>query len=376
MCNRRHAEKHDAPAAQALATSHASWLEPVREVILSAILKTSPGLNVRMRTLCGPLDGPLTVLARVTSLTVTAEFITLLVPILAVTVDVRFARQFMILFSLVLFSCNLVKNVLRLPRPHRVDDPARLLSDGERSFGFPSLHSASSVALPLLVVSTTESPLAAVLPSSAPMLALAWAGAIGWARLHLGVHSLPDVLGGWALGFGLWRLFTALQASGALDEAMYSTPWLAPCALPLALGLALRFPQGRGLDGKPGVTDDTVTEAVIVIGCTTGTLLTAWREAQLPALAAPPLLGSLAPRDGALGALVLRVAVAAVGTLATKTVCKQATRRAVDAAADLVGWPPPPRFCDGTTARERCARLGCYVLLACVVLDVQPALME
>ena len=58
--------------------------------------------------------------------------------------------------------------------------------------------------------------------------ALGWALIIGWARLHLGVHSLPDVLAGWALGLVLWRRYDSLLASGA-ESAMCTAWW--QCAL-------------------------------------------------------------------------------------------------------------------------------------------------
>ena len=104
-------------------------------------------------------------------------------------------------------------------------------------------------------------------------------------------------------------------------------------------------------------------------------MLSSWRQSQLPAYVLPPLLPSLAGRDDALG-LLLRVLAALVGTLLGKVIFKQVTGRAVDAAADLVGWPPSPAHADGSSARERCARLCSYTLLAIVVFDVSPALVN
>ena len=240
--------------------------------------------------------------------------------------------------------------------------------------------------------------------------------------------------------------------------AAHARTLLARSQVPLALFLALCLPKGRALPGRDGVTDDTVTEAVIVLGCGLGSLLSAWRQAQFPEAVLPPL-ASVAARDDALGVLprlqspprpvdshphpsplapspthlqigvLLRVFAVLAATLLSKVVFKQLTRRAVDAAADLVGWPPPPTrgndHADGTSARERCARprpytpcytpspcytapspcygpspcashrktratlphrathtlgrcarLWSYALLACVVMDVTPALVN
>ena len=134
-------------------------------------------------------------------------------------------------------------------------------------------------------------------------------------------------------------------------------------------------------------------------------MLCAWRQAQLPALVLPPLLPGLAGRDDALGVL-LRVLAALVGTLLAKLLFKQVARRAADVVGHIVGWPPSPAHADGTSARERCARprpytratsphcayfphpahplplltrcarLCSYTLLALVVFDVSPALVN
>ena len=259
---------------------------PVRELVLKLILKTSPALNLRLRKLCGPFEAAATGLAHLVSVTVTVDFMTICVPVLTVMASVAFAQQLLLLFSLVLISCNLAKNALRLPRPVR-PGPGRLsrpLAELEQSYGFPSLHAAAALAIPMLAVSPT-SPLVAALPEArlagARAAALGWALLIGWARLHLGVHSLPDVLGGWALGLLVWRQFDAVLASGALEAAMAS-PWLAPCAAPLVLLLALGLPKGRALPGQAGATDTTVLEGVINLGCTLGAL------AQTPTRALEP----------------------------------------------------------------------------------------
>ena len=270
---------HDVPSA-------ASWFDPVRELVLKLILKTSPALNLRLRKLCGPFEAAATGLAHLVSVTVTVDFMTVCVPALTVIASVAFAQQLLLLFSLVLICCNLAKNALRLPRPVR-PGPGRLsrpLAELEQSYGFPSLHAAAALAIPMLAVSPT-SPLVAALPEArlagARAAALGWALLIGWARLHLGVHSLPDVLGGWALGLLVWRQFDAVLASGALEAAMAS-PWLAPCAAPLVLLLALCLPKGRALPAQAGATDTTVLEGVINLGCTLGAL------AQTPTRALEP----------------------------------------------------------------------------------------
>ena len=235
---------------------------PVRELVLKLILKTSPALNLRLRKLCGPFEAAATGLAHLVSVTVTVDFMTVCVPALTVIASVAFAQQLLLLFSLVLLCCNLAKNALRLPRPVRPGGrQSRPLAELEQSYGFPSLHAAAALAIPMLAVSPT-SPLVAALPEA--RLAGARAAALGW-----------------ALGLLVWRQFDAVLASGALEAAMAS-PWLAPCAAPLLLLLALCLPKGRALPAQAGATDTTVLEGVINLGCTLGAL------AQTPTLALEP----------------------------------------------------------------------------------------
>ena len=183
-----------------------------RAALLVLILRTSPSVNYSLRALCLPFDRFATAFSRAISLTVSELFMTIFVPIAATTIDVNFARRIMFLFSINLCTVNSCKNFLRLPRPRTATGEA--LSQEEPGFGFPSLHSAAGLALPAFIASSS-SPLGASLSVGiAGRLTAAWPLLIGFARLHLGVHSLPDVLGGWLVGFVLSRYFERAVASG------------------------------------------------------------------------------------------------------------------------------------------------------------------
>jgi len=74
-------------------------------------------------------------------------------------------------------------------------------------YAFPSGHAmASAIAAGLLTwlaASRLERPAGRRV---AGLLALAWAGAVGWSRVYLGVHWPSDVLGGWSLAI-TWLAF-------------------------------------------------------------------------------------------------------------------------------------------------------------------------
>ena len=165
MRTRAAAVQRDNPPDGAVVSSVAPCLVSFRELVLTLILKTSPWLNLRLRKLCGPFEVAATGLAHLVSITVTVDFMTICVPVLTMTAGVHFARHLLLLFSLALCCCNVAKNALRLPRPAcpaRPGRPPHPLAELEQSFGFPSLHSAVAVAIPLLAVSPA-SPLVASL---------------------------------------------------------------------------------------------------------------------------------------------------------------------------------------------------------------------
>jgi membrane-associated phospholipid phosphatase len=65
---------------------------------------------------------------------------------------------------------------------------------------FPSGHAATATVAGLVLAHELGRRLPLLGRVAAYALAVVWAGAIGWARLQIGVHWLTDVLGGWAAG--------------------------------------------------------------------------------------------------------------------------------------------------------------------------------
>lgn len=92
-----------------------------------------------------------------------------------------------------------MKMVFHLPRPYWVDPAVKALSM-ESSFGLPSNHAQNAVLIWGSLAQGGRSPLWVV-------LSIVLAAFIGLSRLYLGVHFLPDVLAGWAIGgLLLWLL--------------------------------------------------------------------------------------------------------------------------------------------------------------------------
>jgi len=343
------------------------------------VLRSSPSLNLKIRELFKPIDRLTTGFSRAISLTVTELFMTLFVPLAAAAIDRRFARRIMLLFSLNLYVVNALKNALQLPRPRSADGSGAGLSHEEMGYGFPSLHSAESLALPMFAVSASSyPPLAAALSSGvAGYLMSAWPGLVGFARLHLGVHSLPDVLGGWLLGYALSRQFERAVASGGL-EGLLTSSLLPPLVLPFAVTMALLHPRppvaeaaAHASSGKKA--DTSVTESAIVLGCAAGTAIAMWRDANYPHAQLPPL-PMVAAAQGA-GGVLIKFLTAVLLTGGSKAFLKPAARALVDGVASALGGRVATELAPpGGAVRDCYARVLCYTGLGYVVLDVVPML--
>ncbi|MFB6086692.1 MAG: phosphatase PAP2 family protein [Halodesulfurarchaeum sp.] len=105
-------------------------------------------------------------------------------------VDWTRARRFLVAVALVLSASILLKYGLGMPRP-----PESLMAIPEDGYGFPSGHATAAAGLStaLVGVSRHEGPWPAILAGG-------YVVTIAATRVLLGVHYLPDVLAGMALG--------------------------------------------------------------------------------------------------------------------------------------------------------------------------------
>ena len=172
------------------------------------------------------------------------------------------AQRLMLLFAGTLYACNLCKAACRIPRPR----PRHPGAVREHGYGFPSSHAAVSLALGLWSAATPRGYAGAV----------AWAAAVGVSRLVLRVHSVSDVMGGWALGAYAWACARPALAALTSVSAVH-----VPALALAVLALAHLHPRSE----KP---DITYRESMAVLGCAAGTWLSLWSGS----------LGATAPNVG------------------------------------------------------------------------------
>jgi len=276
-------------------------------VLLCKIQQTAPCVNIWLRSICGKWLPSVEIGSYFISLLVSELFMTLFIPYCIVNIDVQFARLLMLLFAFNLFVCNVMKNMLKLPRP-------TIKTTYERGvgYGFPSSHSAITISL--LRFTSKYSEMTPGWQALSPYITFGFTILIGMARLVLGVHSVPDVLGGYVIGEVLMQLFMIMVQYGILDYVV-TTLAFGPMLLPIAMMVTQKllyagFRRGvptlhaglletphaglletphtglpatrRGSGSEPRDESIIRKEAISVFGCAIGTMLSMWRESICP----------------------------------------------------------------------------------------------
>jgi glycerophosphoryl diester phosphodiesterase/membrane-associated phospholipid phosphatase len=130
------------------------------------------------------------------------EFYLLMLPITYWAISRRFGTRLGVMLLLSAGINGLLKSLFATPRPTFLVPEVGVVS--ETSFGLPSGHAQNGAAIWGLLAASVRS-----WPVRVGLLALI--GAIGWSRIHLGVHFLEDITVGWAVGGALVIAFVALE---------------------------------------------------------------------------------------------------------------------------------------------------------------------
>lgn len=182
-------------------------------------------------------------------------------------------------------------------------------------FGFPSSHTHNAFSMPLLIAALTwprfEGP--HVLLAA---LAAFWVVCGTLCRAYLGVHSIPDIIGGAV--WGLFMLAVHLAVGSSIDAAILQTPPLvtavvgfAAMAIAMALYPKPRFPAWVATPG------DTTIICAVTVGVATAASLGAHAH-----IAAAGRVISVADSPVGVGFAVLRVLLGFAFLLTVRAVGK------------------------------------------------------
>eukprot|EP00911_Craspedida_sp_UC1_P002356 UC1_evm2s1767 len=198
-------------------------------------------------------------------------------PFLFWNVDPALGRRVVYMWGMVMYYGQLVKDKLRLPRPQECNARVRCMeAEWKAEFGMPSTHVAAVLGHCLVIVNYTmsadydgrgssEYPLASAIFACACVL---FCTAFG--RVYLGVHSLPDLIGGAAVALVVF-FFIYANIEADLDRMVTTsetTLWLPTVAIVSALAV---FPVGPTWSNTYG---DTAIITGVANGVTTASYLT------------------------------------------------------------------------------------------------------
>ena len=198
------------------------------------------------------------------STTVSELFMTLVVPLSAVTIGSSFACHLVILFFVNLYFSNVLKTIFKLPRPS--PKTPGLHTRVEVGYGFPSTHASSAIVLPICALyffPMMRTPLMV-------FLLCMWASSVIFARLYLAVHSLPDVIGGIILGIFYGMLYFSPLLSrenpclmdfiDRLCEKPHLLPWVF-----LATFLLVKYHPRANKEDNDESLEESVTVCILIL---------------------------------------------------------------------------------------------------------------
>jgi membrane-associated phospholipid phosphatase len=127
------------------------------------------------------------------------NFFLLILPVLYWSVDTTMGLRVAFILITSDYLNSILKMLFAAPRPFWVSAQVKPFLY-ENSFGIPSGHAQNSAAFTGVVASWVNRPWVWV-------VAILLTFFIGFSRLYLGVHFVPDILAGWVIGYLLLFLF-------------------------------------------------------------------------------------------------------------------------------------------------------------------------
>ncbi|XP_065331528.1 sphingosine-1-phosphate phosphatase 2-like [Cloeon dipterum] len=227
-------------------------------------------------------------------------------------VDGAVGRRFVMVWAIVMYIGQGIKDIVRWPRP--ACPPAiRVQKKWSLEYGMPSTHAMVGVAIPFSILFYTVNRYQYNFTIGL-MFAITWCAVVCVSRLYLGMHSISDVIGGLVLVTLL--MIPIIPLEDALDPWILTSDWSPYIIFLAAVFLVILAPKSDKWTPTRGDT-------TVIIGVSSGIQLASWLNYKMgfmqESLLQPPYT-IIWPSYQMFGLLLLRTVIGFCCTIATRAI--------------------------------------------------------
>ncbi|XP_059617070.1 sphingosine-1-phosphate phosphatase 2-like [Phlebotomus argentipes] len=228
-------------------------------------------------------------------------------------IDGAVGRRMVMVWALVMYVGQGLKDVIRCPRPgHPVQ---KLQTKWALEYGLPSTHAMVSVAIPFSVLIYTldryqYSACAGI------AVALVWSSVICLSRIYLGMHSVLDIAAG--LFFTGILLFPLIPLVDWADQHILSQRFSPALLTVVSILLIAVYPSA---DRWTPTRGDTTLCLAVCVGIHVGAWIN-YQAGDMKVPAAAPPYPVIWPSHGLLGQILLRTVLGLCAIVATRAIAK------------------------------------------------------
>jgi len=188
-----------------------------------------------------------------------------IIPFLIWNVDSAVARKMVLVWAVVMYIGQSIKDIVQWPRP-QCPPVVRLQTKWSIEYGMPSTHAMISIALPFSVFYYISNRYQ-IDSNIGILIVLLWCMLISLSRLYLGMHTVLDVIAGLLLATVLLIPFVPL--ADVLDRYLMYSNWTPLIFIVVTVSLILIYPTSDQWTPTKGDT-------TLILGTCAGILTGGW----------------------------------------------------------------------------------------------------
>lgn len=240
-------------------------------------------------------------------------FYTAFIPFWFWNIDGAVGRRVIMVWTIVMYIGQGIKDVLRWPRP--TSPVIRLEKKWALEYSMPSTHAMVAVSIPFSVILFTMNRYQYNVPVGLTM-AVIWCTLICVSRLYLGMHTVLDIIVG--LGLAILIMFPLIPLVDNFDFYLLTNPTSPLLLLMVSILMTIYYPISEKWTPTRG---DTTMIVSVCVGAHIGAWLNYQTGQMSPADLTPPY-PIMWPSYTMLGCTVLRTIIGFAFVLLTRQICK------------------------------------------------------